>query len=895
MNTKKKISKALTLILASVMAFSVVGCGGGGGTSSSVGGNSSSAGGTSASTGGEESSVAKPQLTDPETRPLVMSISTPDGVFNPFFSTSAYDSSIVGMTQISMLDTDKLGNLVWGYDEPVVTLDYATEYNEDEDQTTYKFILKNGIKFSDGKPLTIKDVLFNLYTYLDPAYTGSATMYSTKIVGLDEYRKQDPYATESGLATFEQSFYDDAVLRVQRVIDYVKIHGRGVSSDDKPEPNWDTEDEPAIEADYATVAKEFKKELETDWNTSVESKESYVDWNFTEAWQIFLLNDGGYTELLQVDETGKYVKDDEGNYKLNQEEADAYALDLQAYMAENTGMTKDEAAKAWAIALVYDTYFPGEITRTNANLFEQVASGWATADVIRDQFAAEAKSEYFEQATATGLRVPTIKGIDGTATTNKMFDGTPLNAQHEMLTITIKGIDPKAQYNFAFTVAPMHYYSTTNYEGVDYINTFDQSKGQFGLKYGSIDFMNEVINAPSKVGLPMGAGMYKASNSTGTGTVTADNFFVNNIVHYERNTYFETLGTMEAGAEVHNAKIKYVRYKVVESDQIINALANGDIDYGDPSATQENIAVLDQKNVAHKEVYTSGYGYVGINPRFIPDVTIRRAIIKAMDTSIITKNYYKGGLADLIYRPMSTTSWAYPKDATVFKNAELGLDYSFDNLGNDIEKMVQDAGYEKNAQGIYTKELSGFGTVTCDYTFTIAGSSTDHPATAMFNQAAKILNAHGFKIKVVTSQTALSDLTTGKLTVWAAAWSSAIDPDMYQVYHKDSKATSVNNWGYKQIKAKFNTVAYADEFALINELSDLIDQGRETNDQEERKLIYADALDKIMELAVEMPTYQRKDMSAYNESLLDVSTMTPDEDLTPYNGLISKMWQLNYN
>ena len=32
--------------------------------------------------------------------------------------------------------------------------------------------------------------------------------------------------------------------------------------------------------------------------------------------------------------------------------------------------------------------------------------------------------------------------------------------------------------------------------------------------------------------------------------------------------------------------------------------------------------------------------------------------------------------------------------------------------------------------------------------------------------------------------------------------------------------------------------------------------------QEERKLIYAQALDLIMELAVELPTYQRKDMSA---------------------------------
>ena len=191
--------------------------------------------------------------------------------------------------------------------------------------------------------------------------------------------------------------------------------------------------------------------------------------------------------------------------------------------------------------------------------------------------------------------------------------------------------------------------------------------------------------------------------------------------------------------------------------------------------------------------------------------------------------------------------------------------------------------------------MAGFGTVKCDYTFTIAGSSTDHPATAMFNQAAKILNDHGFKIKVVTSQTALSDLTTGKLTVWAAAWSSKIDPDMYQVYHKDSKATSVNNWGYKQIKAKFNTAAYADEFKMITELSSLIDQGRATDEVEDRKLIYAQALDKIMELAVELPTYQRKDMFAFNADLLDKKTMTAKEDLTPYNGLISKMWQLNYN
>lgn len=144
------------------------------------------------------------QKYNPEERPLAMSISTPDGVFNPFFSTSAYDSTIVGMTQIGMLGTDKEGNITCGDNEPVVVKDYRITTASDESTTTYEFILKNGIKFSDGKPLTMKDVLFNLYVYLDPAYTGSATIYSTKIVGLNNYRKQQlGDITDSAMSAFE--------------------------------------------------------------------------------------------------------------------------------------------------------------------------------------------------------------------------------------------------------------------------------------------------------------------------------------------------------------------------------------------------------------------------------------------------------------------------------------------------------------------------------------------------------------------------------------------------------------------------------------------------------------------------------------------------------------------
>ena len=76
------------------------------------------------------------------------------------------------------------------------------------------------------------------------------------------------------------------------------------------------------------------------------------------------------------------------------------------------------------------------------------------------------------------------------------------------------------------------------------------------------------------------------------------------------------------------------------------------------------------------------------------------------------------------------------------------------------------------------------------FTFTIAGDSADHPAYATMERAASILNKIGFDISVKTDSTALIKLASGQLQVWAAAWSSSSDPDMYQVYHKDSTATS---------------------------------------------------------------------------------------------------------
>ena len=270
-------------------------------------------------------------------------------------------------------------------------------------------------------------------------------------------------------------------------------------------------------------------------------------------------------------------------------------------------------------------------------------------------------------------------------------------------------------------------------------------------------------------------------------------------------------------------------------------------------------------------------------------------------------NYYKT-TATAIHRSMSMSSWAYPKGATpyypyiggavpedlsVVNPAYASYVRSLGKKAGDkltsaeqetfIRNQVEGAGYTLNANGVYYK-----GNHILKYTFTIAGDETDHPAWQALFHASEILNNVGFQINVSPDSQALTKLASGDLTVWAAAWGSTIDPDMYQVYHKDSNATSVLNWGYKQIL--LNTGGkYDTEVALINRLSDLIDAGRKTNNQDERAAIYSQALDIVMQLAIYLPTYQRNDLFAYNTNKIDVNSLTPNADLSPYKGLTSDL------
>ena len=58
--------------------------------------------------------------------------------------------------------------------------------------TTYRFKLLDGLKFSDGKPVTADDVIFSIKVLCDPTYNGLSAVGSLPIIGLEEYKYDRP-------------------------------------------------------------------------------------------------------------------------------------------------------------------------------------------------------------------------------------------------------------------------------------------------------------------------------------------------------------------------------------------------------------------------------------------------------------------------------------------------------------------------------------------------------------------------------------------------------------------------------------------------------------------------------------------------------------------------------
>ena len=835
-----------------------------------------------------------------------------DGLFNPFYSTSAADGTIVSMTQIGMLTSgiDENGDAVvtFGPDEAVVALDYASNYDSTEQSenpdktgvTTYTFVIKNGIKFSDGEPLTIEDVLFNMYVYLDPVYTGSSTMYSTDIQGLSQYRTQQNLSGgASGDEWLTNAARDRASNRIKELINVfeqvAKTPSGGYSTTEAKMRSalaaWTLSEgyKQAVSSDTSTVTVDqliadydktlelFKKELESDYESAKEAytEEPYKSHNFDEITSFMYME--GYVTVKFGDKDGKPNADKNTILEVHRDYPD------------------NIKTKADAVKYVYDSKINSEL--------HVILSYWATAQELQTMYMAKAKEVILKENTTDGeMAFPNISGIVslGHTTDTETVElngvtykvahehnpnGTPVNAdEYDVLQIKVNGVDPKAVWNFAFAVAPQHYYA----EGY----TVDIKNNNFGVEYGSFDFMTDSIQSQRNVTVPMGAGAYMATNNKNADTVTGTEFFNSNVVYFKANPHFEESleASLPADSTVdYHVNIEKIRYQIVPANDALTMLQSGTVHYVTPQLTKDNAAILDSiKSKGYQQIAVDqlGYGYIGINAGLIPNIYLRRAIMAAMDTSLALQ-YYDAGTAEQIFWPMSTVSWAYPKDDNGNNKQTNGHSYPYIKFSEakaleNIKSLMAQA---------YNHTMS-YTDSDLKVTFTIAGSDlTDHPTYQVFQTAAKLLNECGWEVEVIADTQALTKLSTGSLSVWAAAWGSTVDPDLYQVYHKNSNASSVKAWGYNHILS--NESAYWMEMEILNNMSEIIDDARETDVQADRTALYEEAMGYILDLAVELPVYQRKQLYAYNANIIDPTSFP--QELNPYSSPLDRIWEIKFS
>lgn len=315
-------------------------------------------------------------------------------------------------------------------------------------------------------------------------------------------------------------------------------------------------------------------------------------------------------------------------------------------------------------------------------------------------------------------------------------------------------------------------------------------------------------------------------------------------------SYDNNIVTLAANADYYKGcpKIPNLKFQAVDENTKVDLILNGDIDITDPSASLEVIAQMNENEdkASYSLVDNPGYGYIGLNAENIPDINVRKGLLCLMNREPAVQSYY-GELAEVIERPMTPTVAEYPRDAKAV--------YSYDPA--KALEYFKEAGYEQ-VDGKLVKDGEQLK-ITAGI-----GDASSHPSTPILTQMANDLADMGAELVVNDLQfSVLSNMVQGgELDMWVMAWGNSTDCDLTQIFGSQGGS---------------NYSHYYDP-----ELDAIQAEILRTVDFDERAALVSKELDMIMDAAIYMPVYQRKNMEIYNKITLNVETL-PAETTTYYN------------
>lgn len=548
-------------------------------------------------------------------------------------------------------------------------------------------------------------------------------------------------------------------------------------------------------------------------------------------------NNTDFTFVTQEQQTAFWNAVNDGLVKYCQE-----IVDYVKTAVEDDTLSVAAAAAQWGYELEADATVKdfalamGNQYGWNFSSMEAETAGTALSDLIPEDVY-----NYYTVNVATGESAPNISGIKKTGDMSMRLVTTSLDAT------TI--------YQLSLFVAPMHYYGSED--------KYDYENNQFGFPKGDLSTVR------AKSAEPMGAGAYK-------------------FVSYENGTV-----ALEANENYWKGepKIQNINFKETTEADKISGVKAGTLDITDPSFSVDAIEEIAEANGGSKDYNGSvitintvdnlGYGYVGINADNVrvgddsasdASKNLRKglATVLAVYRDVAIDSYY-GEAANVINYPISDTSWAAPK----VTDDGYQIAFSTDVDGNPIytDGMSDDDKYaaaKEAALGFF--QAAGYtvegGKITAapagakmSYELIIGGGGQgDHPSFMMCTLAKDALADIGMNL-IVTDIVNFSDISSqieaGTAELFALAWNATVDPDMYQIYH--SKGTSNYNYDIKDA-----------------DLDEIIVTARSTTDQAARIPMYKEALDIVMDWAVEVPIYQRTNCFIFSTERVNISTLTPD-------------------
>lgn len=661
---------------------------------------------------------------------------------SPFFHTTSYEKDIVDLTQLDSVTIDRQAMIVedaiigetrtfngtsYTYTGPA---DVDIEINGTTGNTLYTFTLRTDLKFGDGLPVSSDDLIFTLYTFLDPAYDGSNGIADLPILGLQDYQTQTTPEIYQKYADLYASIYDSGEDHV-----------------------WDPSDPWTLDQQY-----DVWNRLEAALAIEVEKIVNYVVSNYTEA----------YAEA--------YIGFSPEEVYANEGLQVAFAMKAWGFAHVDTTtkvMTANHSSRTWDLNYEYPTQadFAQEIRICYDDDY-RAAFPYESADGT-DVYQ-EVKQDFILYWGP--LDPEMIGGIPNISGIQKLSDTT--------VTIEIEGFDPSWIYSLNIPITPLHYYGS--------LAKYDYAENLFGFDFSDLSLQHSKDDAPMGAGPYqfaykldgvnyLGANSYyykgepkitrirfveDASHSlpgaidSGSVDLAATFFNANTIAEiYAANSNGQLTGDIITTSKIENLGYGYIglnsRLVIVGDDPASVASCN----------LRKALSTI--LAVHRKSANESYYGLDGASVLEYPIIHSSWASPQPGDPG-----YREAFSVDVNGDPIYTPGMTQSQKVAAAQQAALGF---FEAAGFLV------------SNGIVVAPPTG---AKLTYEIIVPGGGLgNHPAYSLAVAAQETLSEIGMTLTINDPPDAnvLWDaLDSGTQELWTAAWGSIIDPDLFQVYHSSN-------------------------------------------------------------------------------------------------------------